>query len=627
MVTKSLLQFSHGKIGAKTHKARTATAHVSYIMRSEAMTKFQCENMPDGGRGTRVFFDKLWEKAGSPESARICDKLMLALPLGLSQEERYEAVRSYMHELGQGRIAWCAAHHEDRDNPHTHVVFKDADITTGHKVIGTTTNARDVREAEAHGWKVPPRTTTADMRKMWCDHLNGFMERAGLDIRYDHRTFKERGIDREAQIHVGPKAQELEKKGYAFESQDHMRNGHNLPYTLIDEDSRAGHNKNIIARNKERELARDSSPKFGASRRDDPKMRELLEAQERARRGMYQEQQRDRDALRLAQDPARIEHRKWAKKLYAGARQKAFDTVEKQYAEKWTEVRSIKDLKARLETADALKIEQKKTYAEEASRQVQLCRPQKDAAFKLIYVEQEKERRELYDQHRQETSALARQHAAERQGLHEKRRTRTIEKRADRIDARLSSRQGMVAQQTAANDAIKLYKKATRLSPKAKDYRVPSANPREAYREFFNTAWVEQKRHTAIRQLLLKGRARNLERAGFGPERRDASAQRQAAHIASPREILAAAVQATRENRGSGLQQQLRDSDRQQQIREAAASGRALTGDERANASPEIREKLGREDQRSRQLSLFIFSKDGKQDRGKDGRTGGGRGR
>ena len=284
MITKSLLRFNHTKIGAKTQKARTATAHVSYIMRSEAMTKFQCENMPDGGRGTRVFFDRLWEKAGMPENARICDKLMIALPLELSQEQRYDVVRSFMQELGQGRIAWCAAHHdsgEDSHNPHAHIAFKDADITTGRKVIGTTTNSRDVREAEAHGWKVPPRTTTADMRKMWCDHLNGFMERAGLDIRYDPRTLKEQGIDREAQIHVGPKAQALEEKGHAFESQDRMRNGHSLPYTLIDEDSRAKHNSTIIARNKERELARDSSPKFGASHRDDPEMRALLEAQER----------------------------------------------------------------------------------------------------------------------------------------------------------------------------------------------------------------------------------------------------------------------------------------------------------------------------------------------------------
>ena len=137
MVTKSLPTFKHTSIGAKTHKARTATAHVSYIMRSEAMTEFQAENMPDGGRGTRVFFDRLWEKAGMKDNARIADKLMIALPVELNQEQRYELVRNFMHQLGHGRIPWCAAHHDsgqDAHNPHAHIIFKDADIDTGRKV-------------------------------------------------------------------------------------------------------------------------------------------------------------------------------------------------------------------------------------------------------------------------------------------------------------------------------------------------------------------------------------------------------------------------------------------------------------------------------------------------------------
>ena len=134
------------------------------------------------------------------ENARIADKLMIALPLELTPEQRYEAVQSFMQDLGKGRVPWCAAHHDsgkDAHNPHAHIVFKDADIDTGRKVIGTTTSSRDVREAEEHGWKVPPRTTTADLRKMWCSHLNACMERAGLDLRFDPRTLKEQGIDRE----------------------------------------------------------------------------------------------------------------------------------------------------------------------------------------------------------------------------------------------------------------------------------------------------------------------------------------------------------------------------------------------------------------------------------------------
>ena len=170
---------------------------------------------------------------------------MIALPVELNSEQRYELVRGFMHQLGHGRIAWCAAHHdsgEDVHNPHAHILFKDADIDTGRKVIGTTTSARDVREAKENGWKVPPRMTTADMRKMWCNHLNHFMERSGIDVRYDARTLKEQGIDRDPQIRIGLKAQALDDKDHEFLSGDKMRGERSIPYSLFDHGSRAEHN-------------------------------------------------------------------------------------------------------------------------------------------------------------------------------------------------------------------------------------------------------------------------------------------------------------------------------------------------------------------------------------------------
>jgi hypothetical protein len=88
--------------------------------------------------------------------------------------------------IGHGRIAWLAAFHDkgnDEHNPHCHLIFRDADIETGRKVVGTTTSAKDVREAQEHGWRVPPRMTTKDLRVAWCEHHNAEMERHGLDVR------------------------------------------------------------------------------------------------------------------------------------------------------------------------------------------------------------------------------------------------------------------------------------------------------------------------------------------------------------------------------------------------------------------------------------------------------------
>ncbi len=609
MVTKSLPTFKHTSIGAKTHKARTATAHVSYIMRSEAMTQFQAENMPDGGRGTRVFFDKLWEKAGMPDNARIADKLMVALPVELNQEQRYELVRNFMHQLGHGRIAWCAAHHDsgqDAHNPHAHIIFKDADIDTGRKVVGTTTSSRDVREAKEHGWKVPPRTTTADMRTMWCGYLNDFMERAGIDVRYDARTLKEQGIERDPQIHIGPKAQALDEKGYRFDSQDYLRGERSIPYTMLDQDSRAAHNSHIIEANKHKEQEKTAgviqhsaqSPRPNAAGREDQEKRVLREAQAQARREMYKEQQHDRDVLRQAQDAAKLDHQTWAKQLYAKARETAFQNVKEHYAGKWQAVRDIENLKQREKAAAALKLEEKKSYALEATRQVNQCRPEKDAAWKAMLAGQEQERLDLRTAHRQETSAMARQHIAERLGVHEKWRALGLDHQANRIDARLTAKQGMAAQQKAALDTIKLHAR-TGQTARAGGDAAASSNPREAARGHFEIAKAEEAKHAAIRQKLLEDRAKNFERAGVAADKsHDRLAQRQlaggrataqdgATGKASPREIIAPGILAARGNRSSTVERRPSEVDR----------------------------------------SSFAGVKSRQQDNGKGGRDGGGRGR
>ena len=643
MATKSLPSFKHSSIGTKTHKARTATAHMSYIMRSQAMTKFQAENMPNGGRGTRVFFDRLWEKAGMPENARICDKLMVALPVELTAEQRHEVLHDFMEELGEGRISWCAAHHDkgdDAHNPHAHVVFKDADIGTGRKVIGTTTNARDVREAKEHGWKVPPRMTTDDMRKMWCEHLNDYMERAGLDIRYDPRQLKEQGIDREPEIHIGPKAQVLDEKGYDFESHDQIRGERSIPYTLFDEESRAAHNAHIKEANsqKEKENAngRDHAPQSPPP--EHIEKRTLREAQREAHKALYADQQQDRNALRLAHEAEKRQHEKWARKLYAGARQEAYETIKEQYADKWEDVRDIDNLKERESAARVLKTEQKRSYAAEAARAVNQRRPEKDKAWKAILGAQEKERLDLRALHRKENAALSRQHIAERLGVHEKWRARHLGRQTDRIEARLTGRQGMAAQQKTALAEIKLHKRTGRTGAE-RDDAAPTANPREAARRHFEMAHLEHGKYEAIRAGLNEKRKHNLKRAGIAKDSHDRAAQMQRGNVRigrngdasakdSPKDILMPGIKDARDSRAKRIQEQMRDAARQEQNRQAETSERKPASDNRADASPGDKDQSAPGDRASQGRPPFIPSDNSsRQDRGKENREGGGRGR
>lgn len=176
MLHASQLTFQHRSIGRRGDAKGTAAAHVHYITRPTACTHFEAENMPIVRRDAMAYFDRLAEQPAERVNARICDKLIMAPPNDLAAFERHEVVRSFMRKLGHGRIAWCAAFHDagkDHHNPHVHVVFRDRDIETNRRVIGTTTSLQYLRQARLRGWTVP-FATSEHLRLLWREHLAQF---------------------------------------------------------------------------------------------------------------------------------------------------------------------------------------------------------------------------------------------------------------------------------------------------------------------------------------------------------------------------------------------------------------------------------------------------------------------
>ena len=177
MSLASPLAFQHRSIGRRTHPQGTAGAHMRYITRASACTHFEVDNMPEACGAAISYFDRLAERPSERINARVCDKLIIALPLSLAVHERHQMVRSFMRNLGRGRIPWCAAFHDDgKDggNPHVHVVFRDRDIDTNRRVIGTSASAREVSQARLGGTARPPLVTAEALRLAWREHLASF---------------------------------------------------------------------------------------------------------------------------------------------------------------------------------------------------------------------------------------------------------------------------------------------------------------------------------------------------------------------------------------------------------------------------------------------------------------------
>ena len=177
-----------------------------YIGRERAVSEVMAEHMPHDPQAARTWMDG--HERDSRKNARLCDKIRIALPRELNEAQRAGLIRAYMGELGQGRVPWYAAIHQtekDAHNPHAHVVIVDRDIETGKRVLGLSDSIRD-REKKG----LPGPSAIEWVRERWEHHANAALEQAGNEARIDRRSLKDRGIDREAQIHIGPRAQEID---------------------------------------------------------------------------------------------------------------------------------------------------------------------------------------------------------------------------------------------------------------------------------------------------------------------------------------------------------------------------------------------------------------------------------
>jgi hypothetical protein len=155
------------------------------------------ERMPSDPLEARAWLDQ--QEAADRKNARVIDKVMIALPIELTHEQRVELTRDFAESMSQGRASWILGIHDgpgDADNPHAHIIFRDRDFETGKRVM---------QLSEMGG--------TQRLRIAWEEHANAALERAGHDARIDHRSLEAQGIDREAGIHVGPNARVLEEKG------------------------------------------------------------------------------------------------------------------------------------------------------------------------------------------------------------------------------------------------------------------------------------------------------------------------------------------------------------------------------------------------------------------------------
>ncbi|HEY6620349.1 MAG TPA: MobA/MobL family protein [Steroidobacteraceae bacterium] len=163
----------------------------------------------------------LWnaaEHAGLRCNSRLAREWLVFLPPELTPDQRHQLVRDFARELADRyRAAVDVCVHEPRAgadprNHHAHLLMTTREVTpdglgarTGLEVSG--------RQRYLMGIPGSSRDEYLSCRARWAELTNEALERAGLSQRIDHRSLKDRGLDREPTLTIPEKVWYAERAG------------------------------------------------------------------------------------------------------------------------------------------------------------------------------------------------------------------------------------------------------------------------------------------------------------------------------------------------------------------------------------------------------------------------------
>lgn len=170
--------------------------------------------------------EQFWNRVEAFEKrsdAQLAKELILALPKELDREQNIALVREFVAEqlLARGQIAnW--SFHDAPGNPHIHIMTSLRPLTIdgfgGKKVPVLAEGGQQLRTPKGqlvYGLWAGGKEAIADMRQAWAAIQNRHLELAGAEVRVDHRSYAEQGIELTPTSHVGVRATNIQREAKA----------------------------------------------------------------------------------------------------------------------------------------------------------------------------------------------------------------------------------------------------------------------------------------------------------------------------------------------------------------------------------------------------------------------------
>ena len=159
--------------------------------------------LPEGAPKWMKDRQQLWQAVEAREQrrdAQLAREVEFALPQELSQAAAIGLARDYVQNefVKRGMVTDLNIHWEP-DNPHAHVMLTMREVSADGF-------GRKVREWNQIG-------LLREWREHWADHANQRLHELGIDVRIDHRSYREQGIELEPTSHLGRAVNEMRERG------------------------------------------------------------------------------------------------------------------------------------------------------------------------------------------------------------------------------------------------------------------------------------------------------------------------------------------------------------------------------------------------------------------------------
>lgn len=220
--------------GSKS-QGKSAKAKAQYITRTGRYSRGKAEvlysfsgNMPSWAASQPMEY---WQATDTHErnNGVLFREVEFALPVELNQQQRIELAKEFCQKIAGSELPFTMAAHRGKEhNPHCHFLLSER-LNDGHcrtpetwfkraASAEKTPESGGARKADIGSKR---KIWLAEIREQWAALANVALKRAGHEVRIDHQSLKDQGVDdRLPQIHMGTAAVEMEEKGIETDRAD-----------------------------------------------------------------------------------------------------------------------------------------------------------------------------------------------------------------------------------------------------------------------------------------------------------------------------------------------------------------------------------------------------------------------